>query len=131
MHSTAPNRRYPDLITQRLLKAVLAGERPPYSSEELAELAAHCTAQEDAAQKVERQVRKSEAALLLHDRIGQRFDALVTGLSPSGTWVRIFEPPAEGRLTGELPELQVGQQLRVKLASTSVERGFIDFVPAH
>lgn len=131
MHSTAPNRRYPDLITQRLLKAALAGERPPYSNEELAELAAHCTAQEDAAQKVERQVRKSEAALLLHDRIGQRFDALVTGISASGTWVRIFEPPAEGRLTGELPELRVGRQLRVKLVSTSVERGFIDFVPAH
>lgn len=131
MHSTAPNRRYPDLITQRLLKAALAGERPPYSNEELAELAAHCTAQEDAAQKVERQVRKSEAALLLHARIGQRFDALVTGISPSGTWVRIFEPPAEGRLTGDLPELRVGQALRVKLVSTSVERGFIDFVLAH
>jgi exoribonuclease-2 len=131
MHSTAPNRRYPDLITQRLLKAALAGERPPYSNDELAELAAHCTAQEDAAQKVERQVRKSEAALLLHSRIGQRFDALVTGLNASGAWVRIFEPPAEGRLTGDLPELRVGQALRVKLVSTSVERGFIDFELAH
>ena len=128
MHSTAPNRRYPDLITQRLLKAALGGEKPPYSLAELVELADHCTAQEDAAQKVERQVRKSEAALLLHDRIGQRFDALVTGINPSGTWVRIFEPPAEGRLTGDLPELRVGQLLRVKLVSTSVERGFIDFV---
>lgn len=87
----------------------------------------HCTAQEDAAQKVERQVRKSEAALLLHNRIGQRFDALVTGISPSGTWVRILQPPAEGRLTGDLPELSVGQALQVKLVSTSVERGFIDF----
>lgn len=131
MHSTAPNRRYPDLITQRLLKAELSGEKPPYSLAELVELADHCTAQEDAAQKVERQVRKSEAALLLHDRIGQRFDALVTGINPSGTWVRIFEPPAEGRLMGELPELRVGQQLRVKLTATSVERGFIDFVLAH
>ena len=130
MHSTAPNRRYPDLITQRLLKAALAGEKPPYSLAELVELADHCTAQEDAAQKVERQVRKSEAALLLHDRIGQRFDALVTGINPSGTWVRIFEPPAEGRLMGDLPELRVGQLLRVKLVSTSVERGFIDFVLA-
>jgi exoribonuclease-2 len=129
MHSTAPNRRYPDLITQRLLKAALAGERSPYSTAELVALAAHCTTQEDAAQKVERQVRKSEAALLLHDRIGQRFDGLVTGINPSGTWVRIFEPPAEGRLTGDLPELKVGQPLRVKLVSTSVERGFIDFVP--
>jgi exoribonuclease-2 len=131
MHSTAPNRRFPDLITQRLLKAALAGVRPPYSNDELAELAAHCTAQEDAAQKVERQMRKSEAALLLHSRIGQRFDALVTGINPSGTWVRIFEPPAEGRLTGDLPELKVGQPLRVKLVSTSVERGFIDFVLTH
>lgn len=131
MHSTAPNRRYPDLVTQRLLKAALAGVRAPYSNDELAELAAHCTAQEDAAQKVERQMRKSEAALLLHDRIGQRFDALVTGLNPSGTWVRILQPPAEGRLTGDLPELKVGQPLRVKLVSTSVERGFIDFVLTH
>lgn len=131
MHSTAPNRRYPDLITQRLLKATLQGLKPPYTKAELAELAMHCTAQEDAAQKVERQVRKSEAALLLHDRIGQRFDALVTGINPSGTWVRILQPPAEGRLTGDLPELRVGQPLQVKLVSTSVERGFIDFVIVH
>ncbi len=131
MHSTAPNRRYPDLITQRLLIAALAGEKPPYTNAELAELAAHCTAQEDAAQKVERQMRKSEAALLLHSRIGQRFEGLVTGINPSGTWVRIFEPPAEGRLRGDLPELKVGQSLRVKLVSTSVERGFIDFEINH
>ncbi len=130
MHSTAPNRRYPDLITQRLIKAALAGARPPYSNAELAELAGHCTAQEDAAQKVERQVRKSEAALLLHDRIGQRFNALVTGVTPGGTWVRIFDPPAEGRLKGDLPQLRVGQSLQVKLVSTSVERGFIDFTLA-
>lgn len=127
MHSTAPNRRYPDLITQRLLKAALQGLKPPYTKAELIELSMYCTAQEDAAQKVERQVRKSEAALLLHDRIGQRFDALVTGISPSGTWVRILQPPAEGRLIGDLPELRVGQALQVKLVSTSVERGFIDF----
>lgn len=131
MHSTAPNRRFPDLITLRLLKAALAGVKPPYSNDELDELAAHCTAQEDAAQKVERQLRKSEAALLLHSRIGQRFDGVVTGSSDKGTWVRIFEPPAEGRLTGGLPALKVGQPLRVKLVSTSVERGFIDFVIAH
>ena len=127
MHSTAPNRRYPDLITQRLLKAALAGKRPPYARAELAELAIHCTTREDLAQKVERQMRKSEAALLLHDRIGQRFDALVTGVTDRAAWVRIFAPPAEGRLIGELPELKVGQPLQVKLASTSVERGFIDF----
>ena len=131
MHSTAPNRRYPDLVTQRLLKAALAGSRAPYTRAELVELADHCTAQEDAAQKVERQVRKSEAALLLHDRIGQRFDALVTGINPSGSWVRIFTPPAEGRLIGDLPKLHVGQTLQVKLVSTSVERGFIDFAIVH
>lgn len=131
MHSTAPNRRFPDLITLRLLKAALSGERPPYSNDELEELASHCTSQEDAAQKVERQVRKSESALLLHDRIGQRFDGVVTGAGDKGTWVRIFQPPTEGRLTGDLPDLKVGQLLRVRLVSTSVERGFIDFALAH
>ena len=131
MHSTAPNRRYPDLITLRLLKAALAGANSPYSDFELDALAAHCTAQEDAAQKVERQVRKSEAALLLHDRVGQRFDGLITGNGDKGTWVRIFTPPAEGRLKGEIPSLKVGQKVRVRLVSTSVERGFVDFVMAH
>jgi len=131
MHSTAPNRRFPDLITLRLLKAAVAGTKSPYSNDELEALAAHCTMQEDAAQKVERQVRKSEAALLLHARIGQRFDAIVTGIGDKGTWVRIFEPPAEGRLKGDQPALKVGQSLRVQLVSTSVERGFIDFVLAH
>ena len=127
MHSTAPNRRFPDLITLRLLKAALAGEKPPYSDAEMAELAMHCTAQEDATRKVERQMRKSEAALLLHSRVGQRFDGLVSGVSDSGVWVRIFEPPVEGRLVGDLPELKVGKLVRVRLVSTSVERGFIDF----
>jgi exoribonuclease-2 len=130
-HSTAPNRRFPDLITQRLIKSALAGTQAPYSEEELIALAAHCTAQEDAAQKVERQVRKSEAALLLHSHIGQKFDGVVTGVEDKGAWVRIFEPPAEGRLMGDLPPLKVGQVLRVKLTSTSVERGFINFVLAH
>jgi exoribonuclease II len=130
-HSTAPNRRFPDLITQRLIKAALAGVKPPYSDQELIALAAHCTAQEDAAQKVERQVRKSEAALLLHSHIGQQFDGLVTGIEDHGAWVRIFEPPAEGRLMGELPPLKVGQTLRLKLTSTSVERGFINFALVH
>jgi exoribonuclease II len=129
-HSTAPNRRYPDLITLRMLKGMLAGKQPPYTVAELGELAEHCTRQEDAAQKVERQVRKSEAALLLESRVGQHFDALVTGRSVSSTWVRIFTPPAEGMLVGRVPELEVGQQLRVKLVSTNVERGFIDFVQA-
>jgi exoribonuclease-2 len=129
-HSTAPNRRYPDLITLRMLKSMLSGNRPPYTVAELGELAEHCTRQEDAAQKVERQVRKSEAALLLESHIGQHYDALVTGRSVSSTWVRIFTPPAEGMLVGRVPDLEVGQQIRVKLVSTSVERGFIDFVHA-
>ncbi|QCB48140.1 RNB domain-containing ribonuclease [Hydrogenophaga sp. PAMC20947] len=127
MHSTAPNRRFPDLITLRLLKAALAGERSPYAPAELAELADHCTLQEDAARKVERQMRKSEAALLLHSRVGERFDGVVTGVSDQGTWVRIFEPPVEGRLRGHVPDLNVGKLVRVHLVSTSVERGFVDF----
>lgn len=127
MHSTAPNRRYPDLITLRLLKAALAKLPPPYSEEELDALATHCTAQEDAAQKVERQMRKSEAALLLHDRVGETFDGLITGIGDHGTWVRIFSPPAEGRLKGKTPSFNIGQKVKVKLIATSVERGFIDF----
>jgi exoribonuclease-2 len=127
-HSTAPNRRYPDLITSRMLKALLAHAQPPYRLDELSALAVHCTQQEDAAQKVERRVRKSEAALLLESHVGQQYDAIVTGRSPSDTWVRIFNPPVEGKLVGRAPELEVGQQLRVRLVSTNVERGFIDFV---
>jgi exoribonuclease II len=127
-HSTAPNRRYPDLITLRMLKALLAGAPPAYSTGDLHALADHCTQQEDAAQKVERRMRKSEAALLLESRVGQQFDAIVTGVSATDTWVRIFQPPAEGKLMVERAQLEVGRQLRVKLVSTDVERGFIDFV---
>jgi exoribonuclease II len=127
-HSTAPNRRFPDLITLRMLKAILSGTEAPYSLGELQALAQHCTQQEDAAQKVERRMRKSEAALLLESHVGQSYDAIITGHSMSDTWVRIFNPPAEGRLAGGVPELEVGQQMRVKLVSTDVERGFIDFV---
>jgi exoribonuclease-2 len=126
-HSTAPNRRYPDLITLRMLKATLAGGPPAYSTGDLHALADHCTQQEDAAQKVERRVRKSEAALLLESRVGQQFDAVVTGVSDTDTWVRIFQPPAEGKLAAAGAQLEVGRQLRVKLVSTDVERGFIDF----
>jgi hypothetical protein len=127
-HSTAPNRRFPDLITLRMVKAVLAGRQAPYSVAELGALAEHCTAQEDAAQKVERRMRKSEAALLLESHVGQQYDAIVTGSSQTDTWVRIFAPPAEGRLESGPRGLEVGQQIRVKLVSTDVERGFIDFV---
>jgi exoribonuclease-2 len=126
-HSTAPNRRYPDLITLRMIKGLLAGSKPPYSIAELEALALHCTQQEDAAKKVERQVRKSEAAMLLESQIGRQFDAIVTGRSASSTWVRLFTPPAEGMLVGRVPELDIGQQVRVKLEATNVERGFIDF----
>jgi exoribonuclease II len=129
-HSTAPNRRFPDLITQRLLKAALAGAASPYSSAELTSLAAHCTAQEDAAKKVERQVRKSAAALFLSDRIGATFEALVTGASEKGTWVRLLQPPAEGKLLDPQRGIDVGDPIRVRLDRVNVARGFIDFVRA-
>jgi VacB/RNase II family 3'-5' exoribonuclease len=127
-HSTAPNRRYPDLITQRLVKAALARTPPPYSIEALDRLATHCTQQEDAANKVERQVDKSAAALLMRSRIGQAFDAIVTGASPKGTFVRVFAPPVEGMLAHrELPGVDVGDRLKVTLERVDVEKGFIDF----
>jgi len=127
-HSTAPNRRFPDLITQRIAKAALGSQGTPYTDAELADLAPHCTQQEDDADKVERQVRKSAAALLLEDRIGQRFDAIVTGSSEKGTWVRVPSPPVEGKLVHGADGIQVGQKLRVKLIATDFDRGFIDFV---
>ena len=129
-HSTAPNRRYPDLITSRLLKAAIAGRKSPYSLSELAALAQHCTRQEDAVRKVERRMRKSEAALVLESHIGEVFQAIVTGNTPEGVWVRLIQPPVEGKLqvAGQGPD--VGAKLRVKLVSTNVERGFIDFVVA-
>jgi exoribonuclease-2 len=126
-HSTAPNRRYPDLITQRLLKAAIRRENVPYTNEALSVLAKECTEKEDAAKKVERQVRKSAAALLLQDRIGETFDAMVTGAAPKGTWVRAIAPPIEGRLVGGFEGADVGQKLRVRLVHVDIERGFIDF----
>jgi len=129
-HSTAPNRRFPDVIVQRLVKAALAGRPAPYSEDELRALAAHCTQQEGNAQKVERQMRKSAAAMLLQSRIGQQFDACVTGASDSGTWVRIQQPLAEGKLVKGFEGLDVGDAVRVQLLHTDVQRGFIDFARA-
>ena len=126
-HSTAPNRRFPDLVAQRLLKAALSGRPSPYSNDQLTTLARHCTEQEDNASKVERQVRKSAAALLLTSRSGAQFDAIVTGASEKGTWVRISRPTIEGRVVRGFEGLDVGDRVRVKLVRTDVVRGFIDF----
>ncbi len=126
-HSTAPNRRYPDLLTQRLLKAALADQPVPYRIDELDELASQCTAAEDAATKVERQVEKSAAALLLESRIGEQFDAIATGASEKGTWVRLLSVPVEGKLVQGFDGIDVGDRIRVQLIDTNVERGFIDF----
>ena len=129
-HSTAPNRRFPDLVTQRLLKAALAGRPTPYRSAELVALARHCNQQENAAQKVERQLRKSAAALLLTRRVGEVFEGIVTGASSKGTWARVLRPPVEGRVVRGEERLDVGDRVRVKLLSADVERGFIDFARA-
>ncbi|MCC6729088.1 MAG: RNB domain-containing ribonuclease [Chthonomonadales bacterium] len=126
-HSTAPNRRYPDVITQRLLKAAIAGLRCPLALADLEYLAGHCTQQEDAAKKVERRMRKSAAAQVLEDRIGEHFDALVTGSADKGTWVRLLDLPVEGRLVTGERRVDVGDRIRVKLLSTDVRRGYIDF----
>ena len=126
-HSTAPNRRYPDLLTQRLLKAVLEGKPVPYRKDELDILAAHCTEAEDAANKVERRVGKSAAALLLESRIGEQFDSIITGASEKGTWVRLLTIPIEGKLVQGFEGMDVGDRTHVQLISVDVERGYIDF----
>jgi exoribonuclease-2 len=126
-HSTAPNRRFPDLVAQRIVKSAFASTPTPYTDGELAAIAARCTEREDAANKVERLVRKAAAALLLQSRIGERFDAIVTGASEKGTWVRVRRPPVEGRLERGQEGLEVGDHVRVKLVHTDPARGFIDF----
>jgi len=129
-HSTAPNRRFPDLVTQRLLKAVIDGGRTPYTETQLEALAAHCTEMEDEAHKVERRVKKAAAALLLEGRVGQAFDGIVTGAARKGTWVRLLHPPIEGRLERGFEGVDVGDRLRVRLIHTDVEQGHIDFARA-
>ena len=126
-HSTAPNRRFPDLITQRLLKAALAGQPVPYAPATLVAIAGECTQKEDAAQKVERLLRKAAAACWMSRRIGEEFDGIVTGASPKGTWARLLDPPVEGRIERRATGLDVGDRVRLKLVHTDPERGFIDF----
>jgi exoribonuclease-2 len=126
-HSTAPNRRYADLVTQRLLKATVTNLPSPYSEAELSQIATHCTERSDAARKVERLMRKIIAANLLGKRIGEIFDAIVTGALPKGTYVRLLKFPAEGRVTRNAQGIDVGDKVRVRLISVDVDKGFIDF----
>jgi len=129
-HSTAPNRRFADVVTQRLIKAMLAGQHNPYSDDELSAIAANCTEKEDAARKVERQMAKHLAAVAMQNRIGAIFDAVVTGATPKGTFVRVMQPHVEGLLAQGQQGADVGDKLRVKLIRVDVQRGFIDFARA-
>ena len=129
-NSTAPNRRYADLITQRLLKAVLANKPPSYEVAELERIAERCTDRDAAARKVERKMRKVAAALLLHDKIGHEFESIVTGVTEKGTFARIIAPPVDGRIIRREHGLRVGEKVRVRLLATDPERGFIDFARA-
>jgi exoribonuclease-2 len=126
-HSTAPNRRFPDVVTQRLLKAYFAHGQQPYSTDDLSAIAARCTLMEDNARKVEREMQKRIAAVVLHPRIGQTFQAIVTGVNKYGTFVRTLDPHVEGKLVQGGKGLDVGDKVTVKLISTNPEKGFIDF----
>ncbi|HEX7316092.1 MAG TPA: RNB domain-containing ribonuclease [Pyrinomonadaceae bacterium] len=126
-HSTAPNRRYPDLVTQRCLKSAAAGAPAPYTREELETIAARCNLMESAARKVERRMRKVAAAAMLSAHVGETFDAVVTGVKPLGTFARLLRPPADGKVVKGFRGLDVGQRVRVRLLSTNPDRGFIDF----
>jgi exoribonuclease-2 len=126
-HSTAPNRRYADLVTQRLLKAAVSGRPAPYSQTELAAIAARCSEREDAARKVERLMRKVAAASVLSHRVGELFSGFITGASPKGTYVRLLEFPTEGRIVRGTDGIDVGDKVKVRLASVDVDQGFIDF----
>jgi exoribonuclease-2 len=126
-HSTAPNRRFADLVTQRLIKAVWAKKPSPYSDDQLDAIARNCTLREDAARKVERNMNKRIAAVALQPRIGESFQAVVTGVTPKGTFVRVLNPPAEGLLIRGQQGVDVGDQLTVKLVDTDPQRGYLDF----
>jgi len=126
-HSTAPNRRYPDLITQRLLKAAISGNEVPYSPDQLQQTAGHCTSREDDIKKIERRVEKSAMAILMASRTGEVFDSIVTGAAQKGTWIRLFQPHVEGKLVSGFNGLKVGQRLKARLISVNAEEGFIDF----
>jgi len=129
-HSTAPNRRYADIVTQRIIKAWMQKQANPYSDDELAAVANNCTLKEDAARKVEREMSKRIAAVALSGRIGEMFDAIITGMIPKGTFVRVLQPHVEGLLVHGQQSLDVGDKLRVKLVNTDVQRGYIDFARA-
>lgn len=129
-HSTAPNRRFPDVVTQRLIKASLDGKPEPYSDNDLAAIASNCTQKGDAARKVEREMSKRLAAMAMSHRVGETFDAMVTGTTPKGTFVRVMQPHMEGLLAQGAQGLHVGDKLRVKLVRTDVQHGFIDFSKA-
>jgi exoribonuclease R len=118
-------------VTQRLLKAATNGAHPAYTDDELTAIAAHCTEREDAANKVERLMRKAAAALLLSSRIGERFDGIVTGAGPKGTWARVFHPPVEGKIVHGFDGLDIGERVHLKLIAVNVDAGFIDFVRTH
>ena len=126
-HSTAPNRRFADIVTQRLVKTLLAAQPNPYSDDELTAIAANCTEKEDAARKVEREMSKRLAAIAMQNRIGATFDAIVTGATPKGTFVRVLQPRVEGLLAQGQQGADVGDKFRVKLIRVDIQRGFIDF----
>lgn len=127
-HATAPNRRFPDLITQRLIKSIMDQQKSPYSDQELETLAQRCTQNEKEATKVERKMRKAAMCLYLSSHINETFDALVTGAAPKGTWVRLFKPPVEGKLIQGFEHVDVGDRIRVKLVHIDIQKGFIDFI---
>ena len=129
-HSTAPNRRFADIVTHRLLKSVLDGKRNPYSDADLEAVATNCTQKEDAARKVEREMTKRLSAVAMSHRIGETFDAMVTGVTPKGTFVRVLRPHIEGLLAQGGQGLHVGDKIRAKLTRTDVQRGYLDFVKA-